>query len=179
MFAFAHLIGAWILGKAYQKIFQKKLGDYFWFFLLFGALLPDMDFLLDWTLGTNFHRTFTHSLIFLLFVPLLMWSVLFFFRKNIQHSSIFQERNTLPLAMVLGILSHFILDMILPNGIPLFWPSLLNFSFSTITFFDPVTPSFLDSSYQSLRGSLKRTVFEMALGTGWIFYLWWRRKIHF
>ncbi|MBI2666933.1 metal-dependent hydrolase [Candidatus Woesearchaeota archaeon] len=191
MFAFGHLIGAWILGKAYEKLSKtfcqessersdrKILSDYAWFFLLFGALLPDIDFLLDWTLGTDLHRTFTHSLLFLVFVPVILLCVLSILKNLPNVASLFQQREELAFAMALGILSHFILDMILSNGIPLFWPNLLHFSFSHIIFFDPTTPSFLNSSYESLRDSLKRTIIDMALGTGWIFYLWWKKKVKF
>ncbi|MEK6950757.1 MAG: metal-dependent hydrolase, partial [Nanoarchaeota archaeon] len=64
MFAFTHLITAWLLGKGYEALAKKRISHPAWFFLLFGSLLPDIDFLIDWTLGTEFHRTFTHSLLF-------------------------------------------------------------------------------------------------------------------
>ena len=179
MFAFGHLIGVWILGKVYEKISKKKLGHYGWFFLLFGALLPDIDFLFDWTLGTSLHRTFTHSLLFALLVPLILWCSLRLFQAGASaNSSFFQEKKSLPLAICAGILSHLLLDMLFSHGVPLFWPSMLRFAFSGINY-STSTHSFLNASDAHLRQVLKTTIADMAMGTAWIFYLWLRRRIKF
>ena len=78
------------------------------------------------------------------------------------------------------ILSHLLLDMLLPSyGIPLFWPSLLHLSTTHIGYFDPATPSFLHGSLEALRRSSKMMILDMSLGTAWIFYLWWKKKIRF
>jgi membrane-bound metal-dependent hydrolase YbcI (DUF457 family) len=171
MFAFTHLIAAWILGKIYESWTKKKVSYYTWFFLLFGALLPDADFILDWTLGTELHRTFTHSLLFLFSAPLLLYIVLYLVNDK--------GKNKFALGLFGGIASHFVMDMIIPLGIPLFWPNLLHFSSAGVVYFDPATPSFLHSSLKSMRFTLKTAVFDMGLGTMWIFWLWFRRRIKF
>ncbi len=168
MFAFAHLIGAWLLGKGYECGKKQVLPHTAWFFLLFGALLPDADFIIDWTLETELHRTFTHSLFFVLFVPLIVY-VLF------QRSP---DKKMYALSSGLGILSHLLLDLG-GHGVPLLWPSLLHFSINGLTFFDPAAPSFLHSSSEGLRRSLRIAIIDMALGTGWLFWLWWKKRIKF
>lgn len=168
-FAFGHLIGAWVIGKVYEYTSKKKIPHYAWFFLLFGAILPDADFLIDWTLGTEIHRTFTHSLLFVVLAPVLIYLV---FRA-------YGKRESFPYALALGvgIFSHLFLDFFSSQGVPLLWPSLLNFAYNHVAYFDPATPSFLHSSPEQMRSMLIFAVLDMALGTVWIFYLWWRKKV--
>jgi membrane-bound metal-dependent hydrolase YbcI (DUF457 family) len=93
-----------------------------------------------------------------------------------------QEKEKLGYALFLGIgiLMHLILDMLHSPGVPLLYPSLTHFAYSNIGYFDPATPSFLagDNAY-SLKKALKSMVFDMAIGTTWIFYLWFRKKLSF
>ena len=168
-FAFGHLIGAWLLGKLYEYKTKKQIPRYAWFLLLFGAILPDADFLIDWTLGTEIHRTFTHSLLFVLLAPLILYLVL---RACKKEESIFYA-----LALGVGIFSHLFLDFFSSQGVPILWPSLTNFAYNKIAYFDPATPSFLYSSVEQMRSRLKFAVLDMALGTTWIFYLWWKKRI--
>ncbi len=172
-FAFGHLIGAWIPGKIYEKIKNVKISHYTWFFLIFGGILPDADFILEWTLHTDTHRTFTHSIFFLITAPLLIY---LFFKYLKPHKEVTQ----FALALATGITMHLILDIATSyNGIPLFWPNLTHFSFYHIGFFDPNTPSFLESSAENLHKSLKLAILDMGLGTAWIFYLWYKKKLEF
>ena len=102
-FAFTHLVSVWLLGKLYEKVSKKTIGHYSWFFLLFGSILPDADFLLDWSLGTEFHRTFTHSLLFVGIVSLITYLFFYFLKRTeARHFSLF---------LAAGMISHFVLDM--------------------------------------------------------------------
>lgn len=167
MFAFTHLVFAWLLGKGYEKFWKKELSNTAWLLLLLGSLISDADFLIDWTLGTEFHRTFTHSLLFVV----LGFSIAYFsLRKN-------ADRKMIVSALAMGIGTHLFLDMFLSQGVPLFWPSLLHFSFQGIGYFDPMTPSFLNQSADVMKKSLRMAIFDMAIGTAWIFYLVWRRRV--
>lgn len=171
-FGFTHLIIAWLIGKAYEFFSRKKISHYTWFFLLIGGILPDADFLIDWTLGTELHRTFTHSLFFAIGMSLLIYLIFSFFKN--------EERKYCAIAIGAGILSHIIVDMI-PGGygVPLLWPNLTYFSSSYLGPYNPANPSFLHSSPEVLRHLLKLAIIDMALGATWLFYLWWRKKIEF
>ncbi|HIG93640.1 TPA: metal-dependent hydrolase [Candidatus Woesearchaeota archaeon] len=171
MFAFTHLISAWLLGKGYEFIWKKKISHLAWFFLLFGSLFSDADFLIDWTFGTEIHRTFTHSLLFLAVAPLLLYFTLTLLK--------WEQKKSCSYALAVGIASHLLLDMIMSRGVPLFWPSLINISFTQIGYFDPQTPSFLHASANALQKVLKVAIFDMALGTTWIFYFWYKKRIQF
>ncbi|MDP3734511.1 MAG: metal-dependent hydrolase [Nanoarchaeota archaeon] len=170
-FGFTHLIIAWFAGKVYQFATRKKIRQKAWFFLLLGGVLPDIDFLLDWTLGTELHRTFTHSLFFVVVAPLLVY-LLFRFLGN-KNSFSFMY------AIAGGIMTHLMMDMFFSAGVPLFWPSLLHFSYTSVTYFDPATPSFLNAAAPALRRFLESALVDMALGVSWIFYLWSRKRIQF
>lgn len=171
-FAFGHLIGAWIPGKIYEKLTKTKLHNYTWLFLLLGGILPDADFMLDWTLGLESHRTFTHSIFFLLIAPLIIYiSIKYIFKNYHQHAKHFS------LALATGILMHLILDMATSNGVPLFWPNLALISPYYIGPSNPATPSFLHNSYDSIQHSLKLAILDMGLGATWIFYLFYNKEI--
>ncbi len=176
-FAFSHLITAWLIGKIYEFSSKKKISHYAWVFLLFGAVLPDADFILDWTLNSELHRTFTHSLFFVITAPLLLYIILKITRniKKIKLEKL--NPKELSIALSIGILSHLLLDMIASAGVPLFWPSLINFSFTHIGYYNPANPSFLHSSLKTLQSTMKLAVIDMGLGTTWIFYLLWKKRI--
>ncbi len=169
MFAFTHLVFAWLIGKGYEKIAQKELSNTAWLLLLLGSLISDADFLFDWALGTEVHRTLTHSLLFVIGGAVIVYFI-FLVRKS-------PEAKTLAFAFGVGICTHLFLDMFLSQGAPLFWPSLLHFSFQGIGYFDPATPSFLNLGHEHLRRAMKIAIVDMALGTAWIFWLVWRRKV--
>lgn len=167
MFAFTHLVFAWLAGKGYEKIARKELPNTAWLLLLLGSLLPDADFLIDWTLGTEIHRTLTHSF---LFVILGFLAAYFIFWKN-------QERKIIASALAVGIATHLFLDVFMSQGIPLLWPSLLHFSSQGIRYYNPANLSFLHQSIDVMRDTLKVAVMDMAIGTAWILWLVWRRKV--
>lgn len=170
-FAFGHLLGAWLLGKLVEITGRKKLSHGMWFFLLLGGILPDADFLLDWTLRTELHRTFTHSLLFVLVAPVLLYIFLALARNK--------DSALLAFSLASGIIVHLLLDMPFSVGVPLLWPNLLHFSYSGITYFNPAMPSFLHASVENLQHSLRRAVIDMGLGAAWILYLALRRRARF
>jgi membrane-bound metal-dependent hydrolase YbcI (DUF457 family) len=169
-FALTHLFIAWILGKAYEKWGKKTLSHTTWFFLLLGSVVPDGDFLLDWILGMGVHRTFSHSLLGILIAGV----AVYLFMQMTKQS----ERKQAALAISVGILTHLIMDMTFSQGVPFLWPSLWYFSIKGIVY-NPQTAAFLHGSTEVLQSQLKFAVVDMAIGTGWIFYLWWRKKIQF
>lgn len=171
MFAFAHLITAWLAGKLYERVKSTKLSHNTWFFLFVGSILPDIDFLLDWTLGTELHRTITHSLLFAALAGIVVYGIAWLFQK--------QERLTFAGGIVTGIVTHLLLDLFRSQGVPLLWPSLLHFSWTAIGYVDPAVPSFLDAPLPILRHAMKLAIVDMAIGTMWIFWLWWRKKVEF
>ncbi len=198
MFTFGHLIGAWLLGKGFEKVSEKKLSRFLWFWLLFGALLPDSDYIVDWLFGTTVHRTLTHSLLFVVgaavfFYFLLCRTGVCIVEKKVEKAELSREgssernskrrseKQALLLAYVFGagIFSHLLLDMLFSEGVPFFWPSLFHIAFSHWGYFDPATAAFLDAPLASLRSSAKMMILDMGLGAAWIFYLWMRRRIQF
>ncbi len=170
-FAFVHLVSAWLLGKLSEKLTKKELHKFTWFFLLLGSLLPDIDFLLDWTIGTEFHRTFTHSLWFVLAAPLIVYTL-----ANIIN---FKRPQDLAFALGTGVLLHIFVDMFYGHGVPLLWPSLLHFSWYGVSYFNPANLSFLQGSKEVLQQGLRRAIFDMSVGSAWILYLALRRRIKF
>lgn len=170
-FAFGHLFGAWCAGKIYEYFSKKKISHYAWAFLLLGGLLPDGDFLLDWILGYDTHRTFTHGIFFLVLMPLLVYFIFYLFKNP--------EKKQFALFIGLGIAMHLFLDAFSTYGIPLLWPMLGYFSF--FSGFTPVIPEggLLQGDAEMLVYKIKLAVVDMAIGTAWIFYLWFRKRIQF
>ncbi len=80
VFGMGHLIGAWGLGKVWES--KWKISKYGWFFLLLGGILPDSDFIFDWVFGLELHRTFFHSLLFVLFCCLIVYILLVFYQNH-------------------------------------------------------------------------------------------------
>jgi len=175
-FAFGHIIGAWIVGKLYERVRNENISHYTWFFLLFGGIFPDIDFILDWALGTQIHRTITHSLLFILGSALLMY-VFFTLYDNFKTSHK-KENCQFALAFGVGMITHITIDFFSLQGVPLLWPSPLYFSVFGIGGYDSAT-SLLGGSVDILKAKVKLAVVDMALGTAWILYLWWRKRIKF
>ncbi len=170
-FAFGHLVGAWLLGKAYEYFTKQKISHYAWFFLLLGGILPDADFIIDWTLGTDLHRAISHSFLFLIVAPLLAYLFLSILKN--------QEKKSFALFLGLGIAIHLFLDGFSTYGIPLLWPKELYFSF-----FSGLIPNIPDGGLlvgnaEVLGYKLKLAIVDMAIGTAWAFYLWFRKRIQF
>jgi len=170
-YAFGHLVGAWGAGKAYQYFSKKKISHAAWFFLLLGGILPDIDFLLDWTLGYDTHRTFTHSLIFIGLAILTVYALF----SILEH----QEKKQFALFIGLGISTHLLLDSLFGFGVPILWPSLMHFSlFSGISTAVPEGSAFAGTAAE-VGHQLRLAIVDMAIGTTWIFYLWFKKKIEF
>lgn len=170
-FAFGHLAGAWAAGKIYEQLRKQKISHYAWFFLLLGGILPDADFVVDWTLGTDIHRTITHSFLFLILAPVLVY----IFFSIIKH----QEKNHFALFLSLGIATHLFLDGFSTYGIPLLWPKEWHFSFFSGLIPNIPDGGLLEGGEGELLYKLKLAVADMAVGTALIFYLWFRRRVQF
>ncbi len=170
-FAFGHLAGSWGAGKIYEYIAKSKISHYAWFFLLLGGILPDADFLLDWTLGTDIHRTVTHSLFFLVLAPLIVY-VLFSILKN-------SGKKEFALSLGLGIAIHLFLDGFSGYGIPLLWPGDWYFSFFSGMKSGVPDGGLLAGGAEELLYKLKLAILDMGIGAAWIFYLWFRKRIQF
>ncbi len=168
MFPFLHMAVAWVVGKLYQR--KQEIHPYAWFALLLGSIIPDADFALDWTIGTELHRTFTHSLLGLV----MGYIIVYYIAKQFT-----TEYKSVALWFSVGICSHLILDMIWSKGVPLLWPSLLHFSFTGVGYYDPSAPSFLHATAEKLRGSLKLAIFDMGLGAAGVLYYAFRKRIKF
>ncbi len=164
-FAFTHLIAGWLAGKGYERFL--KLDRYAWFLLLFGAVLPDADFLFDWTLGTHLHRTFTHSVLFVAVGFAVVWVVSSYLHRT--------KRTMYGIALATGIFTHLLLDFFSAQGIPLLWPGAWYFSYLHIGLYDGAKALFAGNLAERLRYA----ILDMALGTAWIFYLWWKKNLKF
>jgi inner membrane protein len=95
---------------------------------VFFSLLPDIDstksllgkifYPFAWIINRKFgHRTLTHSLIFLLFVSMVMLSLYWF--------GVFPTSDIVKIS-VFALISHFVFDMITISGIPLLYPWFKN-----------------------------------------------------
>lgn len=167
-FAFGHLIGAWTFGKIKEKITKKNISHYTWFFLLLGGILPDSDLILQWVFGWETHRHFTHSLFFAVAMALLVYLL---FYKN-------QEKKNFALAIGGGVLVHILLDSLFIPGVPLLWPWNLYFSWQGVSFLNLAEYSMVKSA-ETMQKTIHLAIFDMGLGTAWIFYLWFKRRIKF
>lgn len=176
-YGFMHLITAWIFGRAYEIIRKKKLTQYGWFFLLLGAILPDIDHIVDWIFGLQIHRTFTHSLLFLLVIMILFAGVLTLL--SLVRSLSKKEIKELVLALGCGMGIHLFLDMVTFGvGVPLLWPSLWYVSlWQGVQYIFAMTNVFIN--LELLQFDVKMMILDMGLGAAWIFYLMLRKKIKF
>ncbi len=97
---------------------------------IIGALLPDICHsgskigkrlpLLSKFVNAIFgHRTFTHSLLFLVIIAMLM-------------NTLFQN-DAIKIGLLIGMISHYILDMATKNGIQLFFPIRFTVRFPVTT----------------------------------------------
>jgi membrane-bound metal-dependent hydrolase YbcI (DUF457 family) len=157
--AFMHLIVAWMIGKLYEKVTKLKISSKIWFFLLAGAILPDLDHLFDWFLGMSIHRGITHSLFFAITAAILVYVL---FRKR-----------EFAYALFIGISVHLLLDFLSYGGIKFFWPyqqyiSIFGTSLAVETNF-----------FANMLRSLKEILFDLALGVAWFFYFVLNKKLKF
>ncbi len=177
-FAFGHLIGGWLFGRFLEWGTRRKFTNTEWALLLFGALLPDADFLAAWLFQIPAHRQLTHSLLFiaLCFVAVIalgnlttFFSKFFFTTKTLVGSGI---------ALSIGVFTHLILDMALGSpGIPLFWPSQIGVWFFGMKPF--AIGALFSGSRETLISQLKLAMIEMGLGVLWLAWLWKKGHLFF
>lgn len=122
----SHLILGIASGAVYAALLQPSIEQAGWMIVAgaIGGLLPDIDcpqsMINGYIPGTGLlmglsgirHRTYTHSIWFLL----LCWAIWFAVSKT------YPIPYTLMLAGTAGFLSHLIADMTTPEGVPLFYP---------------------------------------------------------
>jgi membrane-bound metal-dependent hydrolase YbcI (DUF457 family) len=170
-YAFGHLVGAWIVMKGYEFLSKKKMNRTFWGVFMLGAILPDIDFIVEWILNIPFHRFLTHSITFTLFAGLITFLFFKYYKKETKNNA-----NTLAIAMIIGCLIHLALDMFYHPGILLLWPIEGWFSWygyipgSFSTFFSERVDQAIFA---------KNMLHDMVLGTLWIIWLYWRKNITF
>lgn len=167
-FIFGHLIITWFFGKGIELFTKRKLNSFSWILLLIGGLLPDFDYPIAWILGIDIHRTFTHSLVFIL-VTFFIASLVFMYHKN---------KENYAFILSLGVLTHVLVDLVSNQGVPLFWP--LNYYISV--FGISLGKSNVSMLSQNLAGtliSLKLAIVDMILGASWVFYLGIKGRIKF
>lgn len=171
-YAFGHLVGAWGLAKLYERLRRYSLSHLEWGLLLFGALVPDADLLLDWTVGSAHHRGLTHSLLFALLAGLIVWGLAGALKSRYKS---FRPK-AYGVAIACGVMTHLFLDMALGSpGIRLLWPLEASlWLFGSL----PSAPPSYEFSGQAA-GSLKFAIVDMGLGAAWIGYLWLRKWIRF
>lgn len=177
-FAFGHLIGSWLFGTLLEWGTKRRFTNTEWAFLLFGALLPDADFLIAWLFQIPAHRQLTHSLLFIVlcFIAVIalgnlgtFFSKLFFTTKTLVGSGI---------ALSIGVFTHLVLDMALgAPGIPLFWPSQIGVWFFGMKPF--AINALFSGSKETLLSQLKLAVIEMGLGVLWLAWLWKKGNLFF
>ena len=109
---------------------------------LVGGLLPDLDILIrseeDSLLSIEYHRHFTHSLLFVPLISLLISFLLFpIFKKYLPFKKIY-------IYSTIGVLSHGLLDACTSYGTSLLWPvSDIRISWNIISIIDPVFTSII------------------------------------
>lgn len=173
-FGLTHMIFGWVLGKTYEYSKKIKLSVICFGFLMFGAVLPDSDFLLDWILGLSTHRTLTHSFLgAAIFFCLCLLCINVYnkiFKKNL-------DSKKLSVFLFVGILSHIFLDMTIGKpGVPLFFPLHTWFYFfGSVTNF--TSQKFSASTSEQLMREIKFAIFDIGLGALFFFYLMIKGKI--
>ena len=127
-------------GASFSQSFSKK-NHILWAGLLgfLSGMTPDLDVFIrsdtDPLLFLEYHRQFTHSLIFIPiggFICAIVFYYLFARRKQLSFKTTY-------LYCTLGYASHGLLDSFTSYGTQLFWPfSNLRISFDTISIIDPL-----------------------------------------
>ncbi len=126
-----------VLGAAVgEAVLGKKVGNKA---LLYGAIagtIPDLDviarFFVDTVTATEWHRGFSHSILFsVLFAPLFGWLVWKLHRKA---EATWKDWSWL---FFWGLFTHPILDAFTTWGTQLFWPSETKLAFQSIFVIDP------------------------------------------
>lgn len=132
------LITQAVLGGAVgYAVAGKKLGRTSIHWGIIGGIIPDLDMLLVWSLGPfaefQFHRGFTHGLIFDIVVGWILGTIL---------AKRYSARGASPCTwrwlMILSIATHPLLDIFTSYGTQLFWPfSNMRVSSFAVSVIDP------------------------------------------
>jgi len=170
-FAFGHLVPAWIVGKISNLSGKSNLTRIEWALLLWGAIFPDIDFLIHWTTNLNAHRYLTHSIFFALVSAIVVYFLATYLKKQWKF---FNPRNY-ALAIFVGICMHLILDMSGHHGIPLLWPLPVWF---TLTSINTIAPQIIES-FSNYKSMFYGTVLDMAIGVTWLGWFVIRKRIKF
>ncbi|MFQ5475248.1 MAG: metal-dependent hydrolase [Candidatus Nanoarchaeia archaeon] len=166
-YAFIHIIVAWLAAKIYE-VRLHGLSKIEWFFLLLGAVIPDVDFIIEQIINEPIHRTATHSILFALFFASAVFIPLRYLgleKEVVKKAS---------LCVALGVMFHIAVDMAFHYGVQLFWP--LQYWVSFFGFSTQTTISFSESFGI---GSLEQAILDMGMGTAWILWLALRQRIRF
>ena len=168
---FGHLIGAWIPAKIFEKVKKTELSITFWGLLLFGSILPDADFLIEWlNIFPNVHRTFTHSLFFIGFCFCVLFLILKFLKPHLPKKWAPKDSTKkLALALSFGVASHIIYDSIFYPGVNLLWP--FDWWFAQGSFYFATQPLYerIGGTIQTL-GKINLFILDMGMGAAWFFY---------
>ncbi|MBI4142229.1 metal-dependent hydrolase [Candidatus Woesearchaeota archaeon] len=171
--AFGHMIGAWLCGRLYERITKTNLTRLMWAALLLGGIAPDGDFLIEWTTDNfQIHRTFSHSIFMVITAGIAVY-----FALNIFGTKTKIYKPALVAALFsLGLTTHLLLDLSTSeSGVQIMWP----LSDKWITFNGPLNHHEGTPTYEQLKWFVKMSTIDMALGTAWIAYLFWRKKLVF
>ena len=175
-FAFGHLVFGWITGKIFE--FKKRFiwGRFAWLALLFGAIFPDGDYLIQWTLGNAVHRQFTHSLLMIVVGFIIAY---FISELLIKYKNLDINPRIVGFAFALGIITHLFADMAMGEypGVALLWPLNYRFWFFTISNASYSSLPFVERNAGSLINTIKIMLVDMFLGVVWVGYLLWKNKI--
>lgn len=176
-YAFFHITFAWLLTKLYCFFRKIKIDSFGWFLIIFGSVLPDIDYLLEWVLHLQAHRLFTHSLLMLFAIFILSFFVFWFmssFHAVPKNKVLFYTG-----CFVFGVFSHILLDFVVSfkGGVPLFWPNTDFYGLlsGVKTYAELNNFNFMDSSY--LYSKLKWAILDMALGVSFVFYMIYDKKL--
>lgn len=176
-YAFLHMIFAWFLAKIYLFFKKVNFTSQLWFFFFFGAVISDADYLPYFLWGLRTHRTFTHSLLFVLLTFIFIYALFSLISVISKHKL---PAKDISLVFSLGILTHIILDLVAVGvGIQLFWPQSYYFHLINGITINKIAPSMLGADLLSLKNYLFLAIMDMGLGTAWILFLTWRKKINF
>ena len=171
-YLFEHLIGGWIAGKIIELARKKRLSHISWFVILVGAIIPDIDYIMEWTWFKETHRTFTHSILFVLFMGVLLFLVFSIVKRFSNRYLDKINHKHIGILFSIGILTHLLLDMIFVPGVPLLWPYDLYFSY-----FGVFQKSMIQKLAWPLAKEFKFALFDMAAGGGWILAITLWRKL--
>ena len=127
-----------VLGAAVgEAVLGKKVGNKA---MLYGAIagtIPDLDviarYLVDTVTATEWHRGFSHSIVFsIIFAPIFGWLVWKIEKKS---EATFKDWSWL---LFWGLITHPILDAFTTWGTQLFWPFNIRLAFQNIFVIDPL-----------------------------------------